>query len=196
MTNVSAAPGMTAAEVMTLIMANGFDGAYTSLAGKPALFSGLYADLSGKPTIPAAQIQADWQQSDSGALDYIKNRPAVDSQGLASRSLNSAFQISATRNAIAIYGVQITITASISGGQNGDVILEIASNSGFTSNVQTLSIAGNGQTYSLAIALQGIQPNTVVVFGWVPAGYYVRLRTVNNLGSPSYSYRSGQEVLN
>ena len=93
------------------------------------------------------------------------------------------------------YSVQLTVTASIADGQNGDVILEIASDSGFTANVQTLSIAGLGQTYTLAIALQGVQPQTGVVFGFVPTGYYVRLRTVNNTGTPSYSFRSGQETL-
>lgn len=94
-----------------------------------------------------------------------------------------------------VYSVQITVTATIAGGQNGDVILEIASDSGFTTNVQTLAIAGNGQTYSLAVALQGIQPTTNVLTGFVPAGYYVKLRTVQNTGNPTFSYRAGQEIL-
>lgn len=117
------------------------------------------------------------------------------SQAAATRSLNTAFQISATRDAWVSYSVQITVTASIAGGQNGDVVLEIASDSGFTANVQTLAINGLGQTYTLAIALQGVQPQTGVVTGYVPAGYYARLRTVNNTGTPAFSYRAGQEVL-
>ena len=40
-------------------------------------FSGSYVDLSNKPTIPAAQIQSDWNQSTTSALDFIKNKPAV-----------------------------------------------------------------------------------------------------------------------
>ncbi|CAI3798709.1 hypothetical protein GLGCALEP_02155 [Pseudomonas sp. MM221] len=117
------------------------------------------------------------------------------SQSAATRALNTAFQISTTRDAWVSYSVQITVTASISGGQNGDVILEIASDSGFTANVQTLAISGLGQTYTLAIALQGVQPQTGVITGYVPAGYYTRLRTVNNTGTPVFSYRAGQEVL-
>lgn len=116
-------------------------------------------------------------------------------QSTATRALNTAFQISASRAAFVIYCVQITVTASIGGGQNGDVILEIASDAGFTQNVQTLSIQGNGQTYTLAVALQGVQPTTGPVMGMVPAGYYARLRTVNNTGVPTYSFRSGQEML-
>lgn len=116
-------------------------------------------------------------------------------QATATRALNSAFQVSATQSAFVFYSVQITVTASITGGQNGDIVLEIASNSGFTTNVQTLAISGVGQAYTLAIALQGVQPQTGVVSGFVPAGYYTRLRTVNNTGTPTYSVRAGQEVL-
>lgn len=39
--------------------------------------TGSYDDLSNKPTIPAAQIQSDWSQSDSEEKDYIKNKPTI-----------------------------------------------------------------------------------------------------------------------
>lgn len=37
--------------------------------------SGDYDDLSNKPTIPAAQVQSDWEEADSTKVDYIKNKP-------------------------------------------------------------------------------------------------------------------------
>jgi hypothetical protein len=37
--------------------------------------------LSNTPTIPAAQIQSDWSQSDSSAVDFIKNKPTIPSGG-------------------------------------------------------------------------------------------------------------------
>lgn len=40
-------------------------------------FSGSYNDLTDKPTIPAAQIQSDWNQTDSSAKDFIKNKPTI-----------------------------------------------------------------------------------------------------------------------
>ena len=40
-------------------------------------FSGSYNDLTNKPTIPAAQIQSDWTQSNNASLDYIKNKPTI-----------------------------------------------------------------------------------------------------------------------
>lgn len=39
--------------------------------------SGSYNDLLNKPTIPAAQIQSDWDQTTTTALDYIKNKPSL-----------------------------------------------------------------------------------------------------------------------
>ena len=40
-------------------------------------FSGDYNDLINKPTIPAAQIQSDWNQTNSSSADYIKNKPTI-----------------------------------------------------------------------------------------------------------------------
>lgn len=39
--------------------------------------SGSYDDLSNKPTIPAAQIQSDFNQLTDTALDFIKNKPFI-----------------------------------------------------------------------------------------------------------------------
>lgn len=39
--------------------------------------SGSYTDLTNQPTIPAAQVQSDWSQSTSTAVDYIKNKPGI-----------------------------------------------------------------------------------------------------------------------
>ena len=56
--------------------------ARVSMAG----ITGNYNDLINKPTIPAAQIQADWNQSDNTALDYIKNKPSLFSGSYADLS--------------------------------------------------------------------------------------------------------------
>lgn len=39
--------------------------------------SGSYNDLTDKPTIPAAQVQSDWSESDSAAVSYIQNKPTI-----------------------------------------------------------------------------------------------------------------------
>lgn len=40
-------------------------------------FSGSYNDLIDTPTIPAGQIQSDWEQDDNTEVDYIKNKPTL-----------------------------------------------------------------------------------------------------------------------
>lgn len=161
----------------------------------------LQRDVTGAETnlfevAPSPGVNCAMQMS--GTSPYVPSCVPVlptPSQASASRSLNSAFQISSTRAALVNYSVQMTVTASIASGQDGELVLEIASNSGFSANVQTLAIAPCSQVYTLAVALQGVQKCALNVSGFVPAGYYARLRTVNNTGTPEYSYRAGQEVL-
>ena len=45
------------------------------IKNKPTLFSGSYTDLTNKPTIPAAQVQADWNAT--GTLGEILNKPTL-----------------------------------------------------------------------------------------------------------------------
>lgn len=182
-------------------------GAYADLTGKPTLTSGTVTSItagtglsggvitsSGTISLPNTGTAGSYSDVTTDAQGRVTSG-TVRAQSSATRALNTAFQVNATRDAWASYSIQITVTASIAGGQNGDVILEIATNSGFTTGVQTLAIGGVGQTYTLAIALQGVQPQTTVVSGFIPAGYYARLRTVNNTGTPGFSYRVGQEAL-
>jgi hypothetical protein len=110
------------------------------------------------------------------------------------RPLNSAFQPSTAHDSIVTYSVKIGTTASIGSGQDGEVVLEIATDSAFTQNVQALSIFGNGQSYTLAVAIQGVQTVTGQLTGVVPASMWARLRTVNNVGTPTFTYRCGQET--
>ena len=61
--------------------------------------SGSYNDLLNTPTIPSAQIQSDWTQSNSAALDFIKNKPSLfDGQYT---SLTGAPTVPATLNDLA-----------------------------------------------------------------------------------------------
>lgn len=58
-------------------------------------FSGNYNDLTNKPTIPAAQIQSDWDQASTTALDFIKNKPSIPSGTVTSVGIiSSDFSVS------------------------------------------------------------------------------------------------------
>lgn len=185
-------------------------GSYNDLSSKPTIPSAQvnsdWSSASGasqilnKPTIPAVQIQSDWSQASSGALDFIKNKPTIPSiptrsQSSVSRSLNTAFQISATRDSLVNYSVDISCTMSLTSGQTGTVFLEIASDSGFTTNVQELARGVNGNTGALTIGLNLTQIGTATISGYVPSSYYCRIRTANTSSTPTFNYRSGQEIL-
>ena len=43
----------------------------------PVATSGDYDDLDNKPTIPAAQVQSDWNEADNTDPSFIKNKPAI-----------------------------------------------------------------------------------------------------------------------
>ena len=43
----------------------------------PVATSGDYNDLTNKPTIPAAQVQSDWNEADNTDPAYIKNKPTI-----------------------------------------------------------------------------------------------------------------------
>lgn len=130
----------------------------------------------------------------SGSYGDLSNKP-TRSQSISSRTLNSAFQLSNTRDAFVNYSVDIACTLTLTSGQTGTVFLEIASDSAFTTNLQEVGRTINGNTGSLTLGLNITQNATCTVGGYVPAGYYVRLRTANTSGTPTFAYRGGQEVL-
>jgi hypothetical protein len=154
-----------------------------------------YSSLSGLPTIPAGQVQSDWAQANIAAVDFVKNKPAVRSQSVATRSLNAAFQISDTRDTLVSYSVDISTSLSLTAGQQGTVFLEIANDAAFTTGMQELARFVNGNTGTLTIGLALNQNVTGALVGYVPAGKYARLRTQNNVGAPTFNYRAGQEAL-
>lgn len=111
------------------------------------------------------------------------------------RALNTCFQASATRDASVSYAVDIAATLSLSGGQQGTVFLELFSDSGCTTGTQEVTRATNGNTGTLSIGLSTVQTGTARLQGVVPAGMYLRLRTSNDTGTPTFTARPGQEVL-
>lgn len=64
--------GASGGDVLAL---NGTSGKWEEKTLATVATSGSYNDLSNKPTIPAAQIQSDFAQTNTSALDFIKNKP-------------------------------------------------------------------------------------------------------------------------
>lgn len=126
----------------------------------------------------------------SRSFNYTPGRSIVTSTGAA------GFQVSSTRDAMVSYSTKIVTTATIAGGQEGYVALEIApTNSATAGDWKEVGRVTNGQALSLALTLQSIQPVSGSLSALVPAGYYAKVRSVNTTGTPSYTMISGQEVL-
>lgn len=147
--------------------------------------------------VPDPQIQSDWTQTNTSSLDYIKNKPAIGSRTFnnPTRSLNTAFQISSSQDASVSYSVDISASLSLSGGQTGTVTLQYADDSGFTTNVKTVTQASNGNSGTLTIGLGLTQLGTAALSGMIPASKYVKIVTANTSGTPTFTYRNAQEVL-
>lgn len=128
--------------------------------------------------------------------DLTWRRPTVAKTfNIQSRSLNTCFQISATQDTFASYSVDIATTLSLSGGTVGTVYLEYSDNSSCSTNTQEVGRFVNGNTGTLTIGLNLSQNATGTLTGMIPAGKYVNIRTQNNTGTPTFTYRSGQEVM-
>lgn len=130
----------------------------------------------------------------SGDYNDLTNKP-TRSWANPSRSLNTAFQVSSTKDALVSYAVDIACALSLTTGQQGTVYLEYADQSGFTTGVTEVTRFVNGNTGSLTIGLNLTQNATGTLTGMIPAGKYARLRTQNNTGTPTFTFRVAQEVL-
>jgi len=168
------------------------------------------AQILNKPTIPAAQVNSDWNASSgvaqvlnkpslamvatTGSYTDLTNKP-TRSFANPTRSLNTCFQVSSTRDALVSYSVDIATSLSLTAGQQGTVYLRTYTNASCTTGVQEVTRFVNGQTGTLTIGLALTQNVTGTLSGVIPAGAYVQIVTENNTGTPVFTYRVAQEVL-
>jgi hypothetical protein len=162
------------------------------------ILDGYDTTIAGKMNTPAGTT-AQYVRGD-GSLATFPTVAARSFQNAASRSLvtgtgATGFQVSATRDAAVNYNVTSSTTATIGGASSITVVLEIApTNSATPGDWVEISRFSNGQTISLAVALQSVQTQAGNLGGIVPAGYYAKLRTIST-GTASAGYNTGQEVL-
>lgn len=81
--------------------------------------TGSYSDLKNKPAIPAWQIQSDWTQNNQSAVDYIKNKPTIDSS--LSTSSQNAIQNWAVATAVNSINSDISALQTAIGGATWDI---------------------------------------------------------------------------
>jgi hypothetical protein len=168
---------------------------FNGLTNVPATFA------PSAHTHPANQVsdststgQALMTAADAAAARAILGIPAR-SFNYTTRSLNTCFQASASRDALVTYGVDIATSITLTAGQQGTVYLETFSDVDCTAGAQEISRFVNGNTGTLTVGLALSQNVTGTLTGVVPAGRYIKLRTENNVGTPTFTARPGQEIL-
>lgn len=125
---------------------------------------------------------------------------AMRAQSAASRSLTAStgaagFQVSSTRDSWSCYSVSLSTTATIGGASAVSVALEICpTNSATPANWIEIGRVQNNQAITLAVILQSVQVITQQLQGYIPAGFFAKLRTLGTSGTQSSSFVSGQEV--
>lgn len=137
--------------------------------------------------------------SPSGAQNLSTNRTwtislAARTMSAAVRSLvtstaSTGFQISSTLDYNVNYSVFAQVTSVLVGTNTADVYLEISPNN----SAPWTTISRSGISVSGVASTSG---NTQTVGGFIPAGYYVRIRTAAtgvNAGSAVFTYQNGQE---
>lgn len=106
-----------------------------------------------------------------------------------SRSFNSSFRPSTTKSSLVSYSVEISSTLSLTAGQTGRIYLEVSPDNATWTEVCHET---NSNTGTLIIGLNTAQIGGGVLSGYVPQGYYVRLRTN---GTSTFTYSTGQETI-
>jgi len=147
----------------------------TNTYSNPSFIGSLaYSKLTGTPSIPTI-------------LSKVFNNNVT-------RTLNSNYTISTTRDSQVNYSLTLSVTNPLLvGSSSATVFLEYSIDSG-TSWV-TISQVSNSSSVGITVTVAITLPNTFVLTGSIPSNALVRLRSVLT-GTSSVTYIRGQEILN
>ena len=150
-------------------------GSYTDLTDKPTIpapqvnadwnaTSGL-AEILNKPTIPAAQVQSDWTEADTSSKAYIQNKPALATVA-TSGSYND---LTDTPTIPTVNDSTITINAngayvdSFTLNQSSDKTINIPTGSTFTGYTFTYIVDSNQKLSDWANNVSGNDYTSVLI---------------------------------
>jgi hypothetical protein len=139
------------------------------------------AEILNKPTIPDAQIQSDWNQSNIAALDFIKNKPAISNGTVTSVGLTMPAPANA---AFSVSGSPVTTSGTLAVAANGTSDQYIDG----TGALRTLPSTGGGGGQVLYF-------NGNVSQGTIGGNAYYELGTAANTGPAANFTRATTGVI-
>lgn len=111
---------------------------------------------------------------------------------ITSKTFNSNFTVSATKQATVSYSVTCSVTNPLlAGSSTANVYLEYSTNGGSTWSLPSQN--GNASTVGVAVAIAITNGQTGTVTGVIPANALVRLRTATT-GTATVTFVTGTEI--
>lgn len=162
-----------------------------SVSGSPVTTSG---NITANLTTTGVSVGTyDWVTVDTkGRVTAAGNSPLPTTIAAGGRNFNQAYQISSTRPTTISVSVQISCNLSLTGGQAGNIQLQISANG--SSGWITVSQLTASNTGTLTVGLNTTQiSGGQLVYEGLPAGYYWRILTTNTTGTPTYTFNGGFE---
>jgi len=171
-------------------------------SGRLITINGATFDLSADRTWSNVGIELPSQTSQSGKY-LTTNGTSVSWQtlpsstftigGVASRTLNSNFTVSSTKQAFVCYSVTCTVTNPLLvGTSTANAFLEYSTNGG--SSWVTVAQQSNSSGVGVTVTVQLTNAQTGVLSGYIPANALVRLRSTTT-GTGTVTYVTGQETI-
>lgn len=169
--------------------------------------SSQYIDGTGTPqtfpTIPAAQIQSDYNQSNSGSLDFIKNKPSIPSVLKTSSTLSLSItgsgatgtQISSSKDAEIGVCYSSQTTCTLGGNNTSAVIVKVCStNSATESDWVEFGRTASNQPSGISVVVGQVVSQVGQVVIPVPLGYYVKAVSLGT-GTHAEGFVSGWKTI-
>lgn len=161
-------------------------GSYNDLTNKPSIpaaqvqsdwnaVTGMGVILN-KPVIPAAPVQADWNQTDTLSLDYIKNKPIIPDAVIIDQSYDGT-----STHAQSGTAVSEAIAGAISSTYKPAGSVTFA-------NLGALTAANEGKVYNVSEAFTTTIDFVDGLGGNYPAGTNVVIINVGTTQNPEYKY--------
>lgn len=166
---------------------------------------------ASKPVSTATQTALDLKANISnlstvattGSYNDLSNKPSIPSVARTTSTLSLSLvgtgatgtQISSTKDSSVKVTVSTSATATIAGAATSTVTMKICSTNDTTeANWTTACVSETSQSYSLALALQGVTTGKGLLEADIPAGWYVKLVNTGS-GTHSESVVSGQKTV-